>query len=138
MSTSLQNYIFFSDGTCRSTGNISSVAWVIYLPTNELVFIHRICFGQTTNNIEEYSATIIFDAVTFGIRSLIIRLDSQINVLHLNRVYAIINPVLLRLFLKVRLLEQQFDYIEYQHISINLNTLADALAKQVLNRHLQH
>ena len=92
------------------------------------------------NNIAEYSAVIelLFDAISFDIWCLIVRLDSEIIVLHLKRVYAIKNPVLLRLFLKVRLLEWQFDYIEYQHISRNLNTLADALANRVLNRHFQH
>ena len=69
---------------------------------------------------------------------MIIRLDSELIVLHLNRVYAIKNPVLLRLFLKVRLLERKFDYIQYQQILRNLNTLADALATSVINRHLQH
>ena len=140
MSTSLQTYIGFSDGACRSTWNISSAAWVIYAPTDELVSIHGIWLGQKTNNIAEYSAVIelLSDAITFDIQRLIIRLDSQLIVLHLNRVYAIRNPLLLRLFLKVCLLEWQFDYLEYQHISINLNTLDDALANHVLNGHLQH
>jgi len=52
-------------------------------------------------------------------------------------VYAIRNPVLLRLFLRVRLLEHEFDDIEYQHIPRYLNTLADVVASHMLNRHLQ-
>ena len=102
--------------------------------------MHGVSLGKKMNNIVEYSAVIelLSDAISFGIRCLIIRLDSQIIVLHFKRVYAIRNLVLLRLFLKVCLLEQQFDYIEYQHISRNLNTLDDALANRVLNRHLAH
>ena len=140
MSTFLRTYIDFSNRACCSTHNISFAAWVIYSPTDELVSIHGMCLGQKTNNIAEYSAVIelLSDAITFGIRRLIIRLDSKLIVLHLKRVYAIRNPALLRLFLKVRLLERQFDYIEYQHISRNLNTLANALANRFLNRHLQH
>ena len=82
------------------------------------------------NNIENYSAVIelLSDAISFGIDHLIIRLDSELIVLHLNIAYTIKNPVLLRLFLKVHLLERQFDYNEYQCISINLNTLVDELA----------
>ena len=64
------------------------------------------------------------------------RLDSELVVLQLNRVYAIRNPVLLRLFLRVRLLEREFDYIEYQHIPRSLNT-SDAIASRVLDRHLR-
>ena len=138
--TSFQTYIGFVDGACRSTRNISSVGWAIYSPTDDLVSMHGVCLGQTTNNIREYSAVIelLSDAISFGILSLIIRLDLELIVLHLNNVYAIRNPMLLRLFLKVRLLERKFDYIEYQYISKNLNTLADALDNRFFNRNLQH
>ena len=139
MSTSLQTYIGFADGACRSKRNISSAAWVIYSPYDELVFMHGVSLGQTTNNIAEYSVVIelLSESIYFGIRSLIVRLDSELVVLQLNRVYAIRNPVLLRLFLRVRLLECEFDYIEYQHIPRHLNTLADAVASSMINQHLQ-
>ena len=129
MSTSLQVYIGFADGASHSTRNISSAAWVIYSPTDELVSMHGVSLGQTMNNVAEYSTVIelISYAISFGIQCLIIRLDSKLIVLHLNRVYTIKNLVLLRLFLKVRLLERQFDYIEYQHISRYLITLEDQL-----------
>ena len=139
MSTPLQTYIGFADGACRSTRNISSTAWVIYSPTDELVSMHGVSLGQTTNNIAEYSAVIelLSESISFGIRRLIVRLDSELVVLQLNRVYAIRNLVLLRLFLRVRLLEREFDYIEYQHIPRSLNTLADAIASRMLSRYLQ-
>ena len=139
MSTPLQTYIGFADGACRSTQNISSAAWVIYSPSDELVSMHGVSLGQTTNNIAEYSAVIelLSESISFGIRSLIVRLDFELVVLQLNRVYAIRNPVLLRLFLRVRLLEREFDYIEYQHIPRHLNRLADAVASRMINRHLQ-
>ena len=118
---------------------ISFASWVIYSPIDELVSMHGVSLGQMTNNIAEYRAVIelLSKSVSFGIRSLIIRLDSELIALQLNRVYAIKNPMLLRLFLKFRLLEREFDYIEYQHILRNLNTLADELASSVINRHLQ-
>ena len=100
ISTSIQTYIDFDDGAFRSTWNISFAAWFIYSCTDELVSIHGICLVQTTNNIAEYSAIIelLSDAITFGIRCLIISLDSQLIVLHLNNVYTIRNPALLRMF----------------------------------------
>ena len=135
MSTSLQTYIGFADGACRSTWNISSAAWVIYSPSDELVSMHGVSLGQTTNNITEYSAVIelLSESISFGIWSLIVRLDSELVVLQLNRVYAIRNPVLLRLFLRVGLLEREFDYIEYHHIPRLLNTLADAVSSSMIN-----
>ena len=139
MSTPLQTYIGYADGACRSTRNISSATWVIYSPSDELVSMHGVSLGQTTNNIVEYSVVIelLSESISFGIRSLIVRLDSELVVLQLNRVYAIRNPVLLRLFLRVHLLEREFDYIEYQHIPRSLNTLADAISSQMLSRHVQ-
>ena len=139
MSTSLQTYIGFADGACRSTQNISFAAWVIYSPSNKLVSMHGVSLGQTTNNIVEYSAVIelLSESISFGIQSLIVRLDSELVVLQLNRVYAIRNPVLLQLFLRVHLLEHEFDYIEYQHIPRHLNTLAVAVASSMIKRHLQ-
>ena len=139
MLTSLQTYIGFTDSACRNARNISSAAWVIYSPSNELVSMHGVSFSQTTNNIAEYSAVIelLSKSISFGIQSLIVRLDSQLVVLQRNRVYAIRNPVLLRLFFRVCLLEREFDYIEHQHIPRYLNTLADAIASRMLNRHLQ-
>ena len=140
MSMFSPTYIGFADGASRSTQNLSSTTWVIYSPSDELVSIHGICLGQTTNNIAKYSAIIelLSDAITFGIQCLIVRLDSQLIVLHLNSVYSVRSPTMLRMFLRVRLLERQFDYIKYQHIPRYLNTLTDALANHVLNRHLQH
>eukprot|EP00253_Pinus_taeda_P004610 PITA_04610 len=130
MSTPLQTYIGFADGACHSTWNISSAAWVIYSPSDELVSMHGVSLSQTTNNIAEYNAVIelLSESISFGIRILIVRLDSELIVLQLNRVYAIRNPMLLRSFLRVHLLKREFDYIEYQHILRYLNTLADAVA----------
>ena len=101
--------------------------------------MHGVSLGQTTNNIAEYSAVIelLSESISFGIRSLIVRLDFELVVLQLNRVYAIINLVLLQLFLRAHLLEREFDYIEYQHIPRHLNTLADSIASSIINRHLQ-
>ena len=100
MSTPLQTYIGFADGACHSTQNISSVAWIIYSPSDELVSMHGVSLGQTMNNIAEYSLVVelLSESISFGIRSLIVRLDSELVVLQLNRVYAIRNPVLLIFF----------------------------------------
>ena len=106
----------------------------------ELVSFQGISIGRSMNNITEYSALIKLpsDAISFGINHIIIRLDSQLVVLQLTSIYTVRNPTLLRLFLRVLLLERNFDFIQYQHISRNLNTLTNSLANQVLDRHLQH
>jgi len=79
---------------------------------------------------------ILSNAIAFGIHRLIIRLYSQLVILHLNGVHLVRSATMLRMFLRVRLFEREFDYIEYQHILRNLNTLTYALANYVLNWHL--
>jgi hypothetical protein len=88
----------------------------------------------------EYSVVIelLTDVISLGIRHLVVRLDSQLVVLQLSNVYAIRSPNLLSVYLRIRLLERYFDYIEYQHIPRCLNTLTNSLDKYVLERHLRH
>ena len=81
---------------------------------------------------------LLVDAISLGIRRLVVRLDSQLVVLQLSNVYSIRSPTLLRVYLRIRLLERHFDYIEYQHIPRSLNTLTDVLANYVLDKHLNN
>ena len=140
MSNLLETCVGYADGASRSSRNLSSAAWAIFYPSGELVSFRGVCIGQSTNNIVEYSALIelLSDAITCGIRRLIVRLDSQLVILQLNGIYYVRNPTIYRMFLRVKILERRFDSIQYQHISRNLNTLTDSLANYVLDRHLQH
>ena len=115
---SITPYVNFADGASRSTRNLSSAAWVIYDPAGELIDLQVICLGRTTNNVTEYSATIelLTKAINLGIRALLVNLDSQLVVLQLNNHYSVRNLHILRLYLRIRLLEGHFDIITYQHI----------------------
>jgi hypothetical protein len=133
-------YVGFADGACRSTCNLSSAAWVIYDPHGELLDLQGVCLGRTTNNVAEYSAVIelLAEAVDLGIRAsgkpgLPAGRPSTQRAIFRQRPTHI-----LRLYLRVRLLERNFDYITYQHIPRRLNTLTDALANHVLDRHLRN
>jgi ribonuclease HI len=133
-------YISFADGAIRSTRNLAFTAWAIYAPTNELISLRGVCLGRAAKNIAEYSAIIelLVDSISLGIHHLVVQLDSQLVVLQLSNVYSIRSPNLLRVYLRIHLLERYFDHIEYQHIPRCLNTLTDALANYVLDRHLNH
>jgi ribonuclease HI len=140
MSESSLPYIGFTDGASRSTRNLASAAWEIYAPTNELISLRGVFLGRATNNIAGYSAIIelLVDAISLGIHHLVVRLDSQLVVLQISNIYSIRSPTLLWVYLRICLLERYFDHIEYQHIPRCLNTLIDALANYVLDRHLNH
>ena len=102
-------YVGFADGACRSTRNMSSVAWVIYDPHGELIDLQGVCLGCTTNNVAEYCAVIelLAEAINLGIRALVVNLDSQLVVHQLNRQYSVRDHRILRLYLRVRLLKKQ-------------------------------
>jgi len=124
----------FADGTSHHTHNIASTTCVIY-HYYELVSSRGICLGLTTNNVAEYHIVIgiLTKASSLGISHIIINLDSQLVVCQLNQVYAIHNPVLLRLHLKVRRLERMFEFTQYKHIPRELNTTSDSLPNYILD-----
>jgi ribonuclease HI len=66
-----------------------------------------VCLGPSMNNVAEYSIVIelLRDAISHGILSLEVHLDSQLVVCQLNDSYHVRDPTLLRRFLWVRLLE---------------------------------
>ena len=72
------------------------------------------------------------------ISNLVVRLDSQLVVMQLTNRCHICNPTLLHHYLRVRLLERQFEIITYEHVPQELNTVADSLANYVLDWHLSH
>ena len=78
------------------------------------------------------------DAISHGVLSLEVRLDSELVVSQLNGLYHVRDPTLLRRFLCVRLLERQFENITYIHIPRNYNQIADSYANYVLDWHLFH
>ena len=88
----------------------------------------------------EYSVVIelLAEAINLGIHTLVVNLDSQLVVHQLNGRYFVRDHRILRLYLRVKLLERDFDFITYQHIPRRLNTLTDALANYVLDRHLHN
>jgi ribonuclease HI len=99
-----------------------------------------IFLGSASNNVAEYHAIIIIltKASSIGISQLIIKLDSQLVVHQLNRDYVVHNSVLLRLHLKVRRFERYFEFIEYRHISRELNIISGSLENYMLDWYIAH
>jgi ribonuclease HI len=105
-----------------------------------LLYSRGIFLGDTTNNVVEYSAVIelLRDALSLGISHLRVYLDAQLVVSQLNRVCQIHDATLHLRFLRVRLLERNFDYITYFHVPRRLNQITDTLANQILDWHIAH
>ena len=75
-------YIGFADGASRHTQHSASAAWVIYTPMGQVLSSGGVCLRPSSNNVAEYSAIIelLRDAISHGVLSLEVRLDSQLIV----------------------------------------------------------
>ena len=91
MSEYLEPFFGYVDGASHGTHNLSSAAWAIFAPSGELLIFQGIFIGRSTNNIAEYSGLIelLSDAISLGIRRIIIKPDSELVVLHLTGVYTV-------------------------------------------------
>ena len=140
MSSESEVFIGYADGASRHTQRLASIAWVIFKPQGQLLSSGGICLGDTTNNVAEYSAVIelLRDALSWGIYRPQVYLDAQLVVSQLNRIYRVHDPTLHRRFLRVRLLEHNFDYITYFHVPRILNQITYTLANHFLDWHLAH
>ena len=89
MSTKSSVYVGFVDGASLHIQNSASAASVIYTPTGQVLSSGGVCLRPSLNNIVEYSGVIelLRYAISHGIWSLEVRLESQLVVLHLNGVY---------------------------------------------------
>ena len=123
-----------------SHSTLSLSSWVIYTPMGHVQSSGGVCLRPSSNNVAEYSVVIklLQDAISHGVLSLEVRLDSELVVSQLNGLYHVRDPTLLRRFLCVRLLERQFENITYIHIPRNYNQIVDSYANYVLYWHLFH
>ena len=108
----------FTDGASQHTRNLASTAWVIYYPSCQLLVSRGICIGLASNNVAEYTVVVnlLSEAISLGVGSLVVYLDSQLVVSQLNNISHVRDPYLYRLFLRVCLLQISFNYITYIHI----------------------
>ena len=128
-------YIGFMDGASCHTQHSASASWVIYTPTVQVLSSGGICLRPCSNNVATYSVVIkiLRDAISHGVLSLEVRLDSELVVSQLNGLYHVRDPKLLRRFLRVRLLERRFDNITYIHVPRIYNQVADSYANYVFD-----
>ena len=99
-----------------------------------------VCIGPTTNNIAKYQEVIgiLIEAASQDVRNLVVLMDSQLVVCHLNHVYTIRNPMILCLFQRVCLLERSFETITYMLIPGEHNAVVDSLENYILDWHIAH
>ena len=89
MSMEYSIYIGLVDGASHHTQHLASAAWVIYTPTGQVLSSGGVCLWPSSNIVVEYSAIIklLWDAISHGVLSLEVRLDSELVVSQLNGLY---------------------------------------------------
>ena len=134
----MTSFIGFATGDHRYTLNLASTTWVLYSPTSEMLNSGGVLLGPSTNNLAKYQAMIglLMEALDNDARKTRVYLDSELVFQQLDWVYTVRNPMLLRTFRRVRLLERSFEQVTYEHILSHLNVVADSLANYVLDWHI--
>ena len=130
----------FIDGAFHHTLNLALAAWVLYSLAEDLVNSGAVFLGPATNNITEYEAVIglLTEAASQNVRDVVVLMDSQLVVCHLNHVYTNRSSMILCLFWRVCLLERSFGTITYRHIPREHNVVVDSLANYILDWHIAH
>ena len=73
-----------------------------------------------------------------GVDSLVVFLDSQLVVSQLNNTYRVRDPFLSQFFLRVHMLQRSFPFLTFVHIPRADNWMADSLANQAIDWHINH
>jgi ribonuclease HI/deoxyadenosine/deoxycytidine kinase len=128
------------DGACR--GNPSNVLGLGYLIKNSTKTetieerSYRLPTIRGTNNEAEYMALIkgMKLSLECNIKSIRIEGDSNLILNQMKGIYQVKAENLIPLYKTAKILEEQFDFIEYHHIKREFNKEADKLANQALDK----
>jgi ribonuclease HI len=93
------------------------------------------CIGTATNNVAEYRAVIaaLRAARAYSPRLIRVRADSQLVIRQLEGRYKVKNEGLRPLYEEARLLLQEFDEVDLEHVRRERNVDADALVNAALD-----
>jgi ribonuclease HI len=129
----------FADGGSRGNPGPAASAAVLLEPGGELVEEVGAYLGVATNNVAEWTALVLGleAAAKRGIRSLAIRLDSELVVKQLRGEYRVKHVALQPLHQRAMRLLRGFDQIDIRHVPRKQNTLADRLVNRVLDQEAQ-
>jgi ribonuclease HI len=126
----------YVDGASRGNPGPAAIGAVIKDETGATAAKLSSCIGRATNNQAEYSALIMAlqEARKLGADQVYISTDSQLMAEQINGNYKVRNAHIRPLFEKAMQLLKAFQYYAIDHIPRDLNSEADALANEALNK----
>jgi ribonuclease HI len=132
----VEDVIVHTDGASRGNPGPAAIGVVIQDRDGRILDELGEAMPPTTNNVAEYTAVIraLEHARALGARRVRCLMDSQLVVRQLNGEYKVKHPAMLPLYRRVLELIQQFDEVTFAHVPRELNTEADRLANEALDR----
>ena len=127
----MDQYELYFDGCSLGNPGLSGSGCVIYKNGEEIWAESYFVGDKSTNNEAEYMGLIhgLLGAINLGIKTLIIRGDSQLILNQMMGIYQVRSISLLLKYDQAKNLEQQFEEITYEHVLRHLNKRADKLSK---------
>ncbi len=125
----------FADGGSRGNPGPAASGAVLVGPQGEILDEVGHYLGRATNNVAEWTALCIGleAAARRGIRTLAVRLDSELVVKQLLGEYRVKHVDLQPLHRRAISLFKKFEHVDVAHIPRAKNKLADRLVNQVLD-----
>lgn len=126
--------VLYTDGGARGNPGPAAIG-VVLMTQGKMVVKLGEAIGTATNNVAEYRALLrgLEEAVKTGVTDLECRLDSELVVRQLNRVYKVRDRDLAPLFVRVWNLAQQFHSIRFSAVPRSENRPADRLVNAALD-----
>lgn len=131
----MNKLFLYTDGGSRLNPGPAAAAFVIKTENGQLLKKNGKFLGRATNNEAEYEALIegLRASLPFNPETLVCFSDSALVVNQLNGRFKVKEARLRDLVLKVKILEQKFRSIRYEHIAREQNGEADELVKKILD-----
>ena len=133
----MRDAILMFDGGSRGNPGPSGCGYVLMnSDETEIIAKGSEFIGKNTNNYAEYMGMIlgIEKALELNIRNLIVKGDSQLVIKQMLKEYSVKAPNLIPLYNHGNNLISRFQDIKFFHIKRNLNTIADKLANEAMDR----
>ncbi len=125
----------FADGGARGNPGPAASGAVLVDESGDVLAEIGLFLGTATNNVAEWTALCIGleAALEHGIRSLAVRLDSELVVKQMCGEYRVKHADLQPLHRRARALLRRFDHVDIKHVPRKQNVLADRVVNRVLD-----
>ena len=126
----------FTDGGARGNPGPAAAGVVIKNSEGKIIDAYGEYLGEQTNNYAEYSALIsgLKKSLSLGATEIECRLDSELVVKQMQRIYKVKEPTLQKLFVQAYNASAAFKKVTFRHIARALNHEADRLVNDTLDR----